>query len=429
MISNPNPVRFPVGVTPEGQTVYYDSTVSNNFHTLLLGNSGSGKTYCIQNIISHLVTQGVTVIALDTQGDMVYENFPSNCRSMIDDRQFKYIEFDYLNAKAGINPIELIRTGDNSDYQFALYNSVHAITLFNNDLGTHQESLLLTLMQELYFKFGILRDTPETWNRPSPELNDLLTLVNDKLRSITSGIDYDIFENMSSLRKDMKRKYNKSDPEFEDARDALVKKFEIFVEKDLLCDDQERVDNLGSKSRLQSIQSVLKKMVDSRLFEGGKLNISPGKINVFNIKSIHPSQYRILFDLILYRSFQSAVRSSGSNLNPNRPRIVLVFDEGKLFSIAANNPMSPINRIATEGRKYGLGSLIGIQNPDQISSEMKSAIGSTFILPVVKNDVGKVKRLWMIPSEKQALLQAKRDALVSIGSSRFELVHVFPGGY
>lgn len=78
------PLAFPMGIDDSGNCLDYSTAMAPNFHQLLLGNSGTGKSYVIQKILANLAKERITSIVIDTQGDYKYEAFPESLKPFID---------------------------------------------------------------------------------------------------------------------------------------------------------------------------------------------------------------------------------------------------------------------------------------------------------------------------------------------------------
>jgi hypothetical protein len=108
--------------------------------------------------------------------------------------------------------------------------------------------------------------------------------------------------------------------------------------------------------------------------------------------------------------------------------MMVVLDEGKLAGALIDDTLAPLNRIATEGRKYGLALLMGVQSPRHLSDDAFDNFAMTLLLKVSHNAQERIGRLFKI---KESMLQAvkpRKEALYSLNGSRFTQVTLFTKG-
>lgn len=163
-----------------------------------------------------------------------------------------------------------------------------------------------------------------------------------------------------------------------------------------------------SSDRITSLSTIIGEMAKKPFYGSNQFQLKGGRINVLDVTDIHQSDLPSLVNILLSRTFQVAVLRSQKKLNPKRPNTALVFDEGKLFKSSKSDPLSPLNRIATEGRKFGLMAIFGIQNPDQIDAEIRSSIGTTVVLPVANNLQLKVAKDYGLNKDQLRMLEPKK---------------------
>lgn len=433
-INMAEPISFKVGSDDASNTVSYDTSIAPNFHCLLLGNSGTGKTFTLQNLLLQLAANDVTSLVIDTQGDFHPSAFPFNLDEDFISRKFKVHEFNYVDGNCGVNPLQIINTGTSSDFRFGLYNAIYSISLFNRSLGSQQEALLEELIRETYFKAGILEANPETWTNESPSMEDLLDIIADRLRSASSGLPTSIYEAINKERKKYLAQALKCDEvdvteeqklKLQQARDNLTTSFDKLLDQRFAA--QDIGDHIVSDNvdRLSSIYNTVKQIVDTKLFEHKPFRLKGKAINVLDITKVHPKELPGLVNMLLYKTFQTAMLTGKGNLNPKRPNMVLCFDEGKIFQESKNNPMSPLNRISSEGRKYGLGALFGIQTPQQISQEILNCMGTTFVLPVAEPVVKKTAADYGLRMDDLKMLIPKQQAIFKSGSGKAKVINLF----
>lgn len=434
---NNTPLVFKLGVTHEGQDYYYNTEKASNFHISLLGNSGVGKSYNMVNILLEYYKQGITSLVIDTQGDFEYSKLPEHLLSSTPPSAYHRVKFGYVNPDVGINPLEILITDSDSDFQFALYNAIYSIKLSNPSLGSQQEALLKNLLVELYAKHGIYEGDRASWVNPSPNLTDLKNLCLDKQKAIYSEIDESVYESIAKIKKELHKHLAKEDnggdldesysEKKHQLQSELIDMLAVMVEQNLEeLDHSSGGASLPSKERIGSVLSIVKNMADLKLYSPIPMMLKAGKINVLDVTEVHQADLPTLFNLLLFKTFQRSCLIGKKNMNPKRPSLIIGCDEGKLFQTSKGNPMAPINRIITEGRKYGLGALIGFQSPEQIENEIKNSIGTSFILPVAKTLINKTSSDFGINKLILSQMKPRKEAAISSGNSTYKLIDTFP---
>jgi hypothetical protein len=429
-------VSFHLGRRLDGaqNAISHSMAKAPNFHHALIGTSGAGKTFTIRNLAIEFASQGVTQFILDTQGDYAAMEFAQN--HDLKGVRVNEIKFGYGPGTAGLNPFAIHSTDEQGGYHHAIIGVLETIRLFNPAVGARQKTLLRKLVNNTYERKGIRSDQPATWQFEPPTMRDLLRTIEDEIKSTTLRSDATLYDDIEDLRKSAKksakqlRDGNVSDNKAQDlrediqtARQTIIEKFEKLIDFEI-NDDAKLPSNSSALNRLESIHDMIEGVIVSGLFDGEQIRPKRHAINVLDLTSLNQIDQQPVFYLLLEKTFHSAVRNC-VQLNPSIPDMMFGFDEVKLFTAMADSPLDPINRFFTEGRKYGLGSLCGLQHAKQLTEEMRSSIGTLLLLPVAKEKVVDIKRIWGIPEQQMTRLRPKSDAFYGFGSQDFVPIKLF----
>ena len=141
-----------------------------NPHLLIVGDSGSGKSYFIQSLALELVRKNNSMIVIDYNGDFLPKSIHPELNKNI-----KVIE---LNAEKGINlnPLTIQPSDSKGPINVAVRLSAAFSRVYN--LGIQQKSLLRDTCIELMDDHGIILSNKESWNNPPPDLQDLYKVLN-----------------------------------------------------------------------------------------------------------------------------------------------------------------------------------------------------------------------------------------------------------
>lgn len=422
-----------LGKLPNGEGSYLKLSDASNFSFGFWGNSGVGKTFGMCQLIEHCYKAGVTIVIPDTQGDLGSEGSYSD----VPPSAFNEVHFAYEGGDAAFNLLQIEPIGQRG-YYAAIKRTVQAVRYRHKAIGIHQQVMLKRLLRELYSRFGIEQKDPSTWRKPSPTVNDLLKLIEYKLDMMETGLPTKVFANLVKLQKDcagwrekIDKHYAKAKEEHGPEADEARKKgaaLEAKMEEAICALESESVHavrqaatgGVGShkqlkKSTLESLASIVYEFVETGLYAGrAPFSVIPGKINVINLKHVEVNDMQTLFYLMMSSEFTNAQRTCTSP-NDGVLRTLFAFDEVKIFADVCQDSMSPLPRIVTEGRKFGMGALIGGQHPGQVREEILSAIGTTFLYSVPPPAYSTVQKVFGVKKDALASLTPKRDAFVIRG--------------
>ncbi len=134
---------------------------NRNFNILIVGGSGSGKSYLAKNILKK---GGLHFLIFDIHGEY--------------DVNAKRIDV----SKISINPLSLF---GQSPRQRALEAAYMIKSIFN--LGSLQTIDLSNIIVDAYGEKGIFEDDERTWNLPPPNFRDVLMLLEKKKKLATTS--------------------------------------------------------------------------------------------------------------------------------------------------------------------------------------------------------------------------------------------------
>lgn len=146
--------------------VPWNPQLSQNPHLMIIGESGSGKTYATQCLVAELAQAGIPSLIFDYGQGFELEGLDRQFRKFINPKE-------YLIAEQGLalNPIEIFPRdlrGPNtvasriSDVFDAVYR-----------LGDIQRKVLIDAIINLFEHRNIRVSDPKSWAAPSPSLADL----------------------------------------------------------------------------------------------------------------------------------------------------------------------------------------------------------------------------------------------------------------
>ena len=321
----------PIAFSRSGGPVYFCPELEINGCMLVSGQSGSGKTHLLSSV-QPILSEYCPVMAISPHDDF----------SRIPGRGLLVTE-EGING-FGINPFGL---SISSIRIFGVAGSANRIVSllerFGGKFGVQQKAMLsFLLMDAARRKMNI--ESAEIDGGQRFCIDDVVGLIEEKIESSGDARERGILHSLIS-------------------RVSQVAALPIFTQ-----------ENTIDPSILIQYSSIL------------DLSRVRGDIRL------------IIFDAILM-VVQEYIFSLGSvNNREKRFRIFIMVDEAKVFfgdKARRDDPEHPLNVIATEGRKYGIGLIVASQTVEHFSADL---IGSAS-LKMVMSPVGDVKEKRRLSSE------------------------------
>lgn len=150
-----------------------DAHDCNNAHFAITGESGSGKSWLLKEMIRYLSGRKKHIYVIDLHGDLKVDGIEEN-----------YIEFTARQSKHGINPFEFdISDARNGGVMVQVSAMVAMIKkAFLPSMGPKQEAVLKQLIIDSYRIKGINDDDEATWSNELPSMDTLIDLIADLIK-------------------------------------------------------------------------------------------------------------------------------------------------------------------------------------------------------------------------------------------------------
>ena len=426
-----------LGYNPDGAPTTWQYSQLNNFNGVFMGTSGSGKTWTLRNMIARVYLRGTTFHIMDVKGDFKPENFiASGLGHYVNDSDFNLITFSYFDGGCSVNPLQVPRSQEGGGVVMTIENAKELATKFNGKLGATQLGYLGEVLRSVYGDFGIEHDREETWGKKAPTFQDVYDKLTLVYQCIVSGLDSG---SVGTIMTEIGRAKRKTMAGIKKARDEEQDEDSIALQCEeealfaanvvtgilrtqLSYDSLER-NGSGeewqhwSKTSVYSLRDTIGQMVDSKLFTGEAASVMPGKINVYDMTNISPSHQQTMMDIIARRTFAMAVLNTKmkNNPDPKSASHILVCDEGKHAKAISKQPLSPVNRIATEGRGFGLGVWMGVQQPDQVTQDQLRNFAFYFLLKTPESSSKEMMRMFSLKPNQLRQLEFRENCLYSAG--------------
>lgn len=404
--------------------VTWDSSKVINAHMLLVGKSGTGKTFTLNRMIEQFLSQPQSEMRLriiDVHGDI---DIPG-CSSV------KFSE----SSQYGFNPLAVNPDPDFGGVRKRIQSFISAINKTSRKLGPKQESVLRNILLDLYAANGFYEKDYTTWNiydhagrrlqhngrdKKFPTLEDAYRYANFKHKAMFLGTSNKAALLLEEVNKKAKKIYTKQKnihkaidkdevevlkAELKTTGEQAIQSFTEYIaniENGMELTDLIKYDSIDT---LKSIVDRLGNLISSGIFK----NVPPDHdrnalVWRYDIKALTDKDEKKLFVYFLLEEIFAERIQKGM-----RPDVVeMVFlDEANLFFTDESDNI--INIISKESRKFGLGLVCASQSPTHFSEDFISNVGTKIILGLDQifwdGSVRKLKMepqalAWIVPHEK-----------------------------
>lgn len=374
-----------------------------NKHIAIVGSTGAGKSHTVASILQKAIVAKDGTFSLNNSHIVVFD-IHSEYKSAFPNANFidiSNLELPYWLLNSDELEEILLDTGERDNYNQS--------SVFRN-LVTENKKMHNPTAQTVFYdsplKFEISEVLNALYNTKSETVNsknstrymiiDASYTLDDGKTIANDGIELD---EISRLTKYFKNKLAFHIPKAQnitkgDYADGTLDKFYTRFESKI---SQKRLEFLfGSKSSLSTLEETLQKLIG---YSDNKSNITVIDLSgiPFEVLSITVSLIsRIIFEYgYHYKVLRTA---SGEKINNDAP-ILLVYEEAHKY--VPNSELSKfraskqsIERIAKEGRKYGVTLLLASQRPSEISETIFSQCNNFIAMRLTNpNDQNYVSKL------------------------------------
>lgn len=407
--------------------VIWDSQRLINGHVLIVGKSGTGKTYTLREMINQLSEQArakgqrFRVHIMDVHGDIEIEG----------SSDVKFSE----STPYGFNPLLINPDPDFGGVRKRVQSFLASLSRTGFRLGSKQEAALRNLLVDLYAANGFYENDPESWHiteaqkrrsRPkkNPTVEDAVRFANAKLKGMflgTSSATVSALEKLNKKQSAINRKLKlqnkmahdeeevaKLESEIEKIKEECKELFNAHLETLKTGKELDDLIKYDSKDVMKSAVERLENLNSIGIFRSGIPPFDPSKpIWRYDIKALGTDEKKLFVSFLLEALFHSAVQRGVKDDVVE----VIVLDEAHLF--LNDDPSNPVNVIAKEARKFGLGLFAASQSPTHFSDDFLSNVSTKIILGIDQMYWdGSVRKLkmeekaleWIIP-HKRLLVQ------------------------
>lgn len=406
-----------------------------NPHVGLFGDTGMGKSHLLRRFAYAMQETGhpkFRMHVFDPHGDLEIEGESS-------------VNFNE-SAPFGFNPLEL-----NPDFKFGgvrkrIQSLVRALNQTAARLGHRQERALTKLLVDLYAERGFHLNDPDTWTQDAaagktyPTLVDAIDFAKERLRAMYLGSDrkaMQAFEEVGRAIKQRRLKQAslvKTSDDAEAARlerevAALAEKAVDAYREALAVSDtgdelEDLIENDGKVETMKSLVDRFENLYAIGIYKSKAPPLDPRcRIWRYVIDSLDLDEKKLFVMTRLETIFTRAVQRGMVDHVVD----VIVLDEAHLFLDKDEEHI--INRIAREGRKFGLAIFFASQSPTDFPDVVLSSLATKITLGLDPNywnaamrklGLTEADQRFIIP-RRRVVVQLKQVAQASVGANHVVL--------
>lgn len=407
--------------------IIWNSSKVINAHMLLVGKSGTGKTFTLKKIISELQrtsSDKIRIRIIDVHGDIDIPGASS----------VKFSE----SSPYGFNPLAINPDPDFGGVRKRIQSFISIINKTSRKLGTKQEPVLRNILLDLYAANGFYDKDPKSWRivdeygnrlihngkpKKHPTLEDAYRYANFKHKAMFLGTSNKAILNLEDTNRKAKQLYLKqknahkahSQEEVEQLKAEIVSAGESAIdaftnyvksiETGMELTDLIKYDSIDT---MKSIVDRLDSLIASGIFKNQEPAFDPkSTIWRYDIRTLTNLDEKKLFVYFLLEDVFLKRIEGGEQ----KDVVEMVFlDEANLFF--NDDADNIINVISKESRKFGLGLCCASQSPTHFSEDFMSSVGTKIILgldqmfwngSVQKLKIEQQALEWIVPHKKMVV--------------------------
>lgn len=376
----------------KSQPVLWQSQKVINGHMLLVGKSGTGKTYTLKQILNQLGSQqkNLRVHVMDIHGDIEIEGAST----------VKFSE----STKFGFNPLKINPDPDFGGVRKRVQSFLSALQRTSRKLGSKQEAALRNILFDLFAANGFLDGKAETWKiddgkqrqyqKKNPTLEDAYKFSQFKLKSMFLGTNSRAAISLEVLNKKVNQFYvkrkqaaktagmteeelRKTELELKKLGEGAIEQYKEYIEAIQTGMELNDVMKYDSKDVMKSVVERLENLHSIGIFKSEPPPFDPkASIWRYDIKALSMDEKKLFVTFVLESIFQKAVQEG---LQSDVVEII-VLDEAHNF--LSDDPEDITNIIAKEARKFGVALICASQSPTSFSDDFVSNVGTKIILGI-----------------------------------------------
>lgn len=396
-----------------------------NGHMMFVGMSGTGKSYNLKKIIEEIMKEvpDAQFHILDVHGDLEVKNSETIRFSEIDNN--------------GLQPLKISDNPYFGGVRKRIRNFISTLNRTSRKLGSKQESVLISLLNDLYIANGFLPEDPKTWSlsydprfnskypKKYPNIKDLVNFTKGKLKQLYHGANSQAIYQLDILKKEVgkielilknaeKNRFDETAKEKEleklnKQKEKVKEVYNAYIDSIKTGKEFDEILKYDSVEVLKSVYEKITTLESSGIFKDNPLNNKErGKIYRYDIKSLNKDEQKLFVDILL-EDIYDLVKEKGEQ---EYAKTFIVIDEAHIFTTDDDEHI--LNIIAKEARKFGLGLILASQSFSHFTQSLISNCATKIILGLDEMDHVECAKKIQIDIKRFKYIIPRKTILVQI---------------
>jgi len=411
--------KFPDDRTKKPIEITWRSRSAVNGVVAIAGGSGAGKTHTIRSFVAQAQqsSQRARFIVPDVHGDITLPGMSSVVFSE--------------STNYGLNPLRIVDDKDWGGVRRRIREFTRLLNSTSRKLGPKQEACLTNIMEDMYRQCGFYRDDARTWSldfdprnnarqpKRQPTLSTLKWFCDFKLKQMTIGTNAVAVQKLNQLEKIHQRlerehlKGMKGDlVDLKPLQEECIKLFAEYINSIETGRELDDVLRYSSKEVMKSVQERISNLAESGIFRDEEPPFDPrSSVWRYDI-STRDGDEKVMFVHTLLEDLFFRCRRRGLT---DEIDTFFVLDEAHLFM--SEEDSNPINLVAREARKFGLGMILASQSFDDYPDPILTNAGCTVVLSVHEKFHKSMAAKLGIEQKRLTYIQPRRSGLIQVRTS------------
>jgi DNA helicase HerA-like ATPase len=417
------PVRVPLGAARRrdgaAEPLIWDSTTMLTAHGLIVGGSGTGKSFTIERLVADMArAANVTIAVIDPHGTL---RIPGAETVRISQ-----------STPVGLNPLAIVDDKDFGGVRRRV-NAFIGLLLRTATLGDRQKAALSRLMIRLYRNYGFEADRAETWSlrvdpRPKstyakrhPNIGDLRRYLYEKMEELhfgTSRSAHRAFEDVAKHYRALRRQHTArggdgpDEAKIEQLKAAAVDAYRKGLDQLETGNELQDILEWESLEQVKALFDRIESLESTGIFKGEQPRFT-SRIQRYDISPLLRTEQQAFVDCLMEQEFFEA-KLRGEATGVDR---FLFLDEAPIF-LDRKDPDHILAIHHREARKFGIGLWLACQAIDELPQAALTSSATKMLLGVdasfhrateTRLGLEPNKLKWIKPKETM-LVQLKRAA-------------------
>lgn len=396
--------------------VYWNSDTVINGHMILVGASGTGKTFRLRYIMNEMLKQNPNAKfhVIDVHGDI---QVPGS--SVV-----RFSETTHY----GLNPLKINPDPDFGGVRKRVRNFISTLKRTSNALGSKQEATLVNVLQDLYRANGFLIEDHRTWSlnvdprrskrgaKRQPTIADLKRFTDYKLKQMILGAGSVAVGKLEQLQRKFRsldrantKNMGGDDVALEGLKGECKDLYSEYIDS---IETGREIDDLikyNSRDVMQSVYERIVTLESSGIFKAEAPPFDEDKrIWNYDIRALNGDEQKMFVDVLLEDLFMEAKQRG------ERPfaDTFIIIDEAHKF--VSEDEEHIVNLIAKEARKFGIGLVLASQSLTHFPEDIIANTSTKIILGLDEMYHDSAARKLRVEAKRFGFIQPRKTALVQV---------------